>query len=197
MDEDVGGLPHFRKRRRAADQGGGTPQTTRKFQRCSDIGRVAAGGHANHEVTHHELNLDQILSSAIRTVLGTFDRVSERPLAARDQPYKAPRLLPKGGRDLARIEHAQSSGGARTDVDDPTSVAEGVFRRRDRGRDRDALGVDGVGDRLVLGVYQVGDLKWRGQIQVDSPGVREFGFAKRMRHGGRSGDAGGSGSLLS
>ena len=66
----------------------------------------------------------QILNAQLRLVLRTFDGLGNSAGTARDETYHHAGIHAIGGRALGGIQHAQPSGGARTDVNQPAAFME-------------------------------------------------------------------------
>src|SRR6185503_14307314 len=102
--------------------------------------------------------------TARRRVLGALLGLEDRGKSAGDDPLHLVGVAAEGRRTLARVEDAEPPRGSGADVEQPAAAAKGLLGDLDHTGDGFALRRDSVGDRAILGVYQVDDLEGRCEI---------------------------------
>ena len=123
----------------ARERDGGRPHLPRIVQSADHIGRAPAHRDADDHVLRAQRPRDEIAPALGGIVLGAFDRIAQRMVAAGDDADDHRVRHPERGRALRGIEHAEPPAGAGAHIDEPAARLERrddlVHRRADRGQD--------------------------------------------------------------
>ena len=87
------------------------------------VGGGAAGRYAHHNVDTGGTKRLQVGPSLVNVVLGTLHGVAKGRIAPCNHAPHPTCIHPKGGRQLASIQHAQPTAGARSHVEHTPSLA--------------------------------------------------------------------------
>jgi hypothetical protein len=118
------------------------------------------------EVALADTALVEILHRVLDRVLGALLRARERRVAAGNDPLHHLGIRPVRGWHLGGVEHAEPSGCARSDVEQPPPAAERRLGCLDGTRNRFPLAMHGLRNALILGGNQVHDLQRRGKVDI-------------------------------
>ncbi len=125
------------------------------------VGRAARRRQAHQRILLGKAPGVEIVGAGRAIVFRGFDRARARFVAAGDDPLDHFRRNPKRGRTLRSIEHPESSGRSRADIEKTTALIQPDCYSVDSSRYLGHDERDSVRDTRILFVHQTKDFRSR------------------------------------
>ena len=139
---------------------------SRIAQGTDDIGRRAARCDADDRVKRRHLVLQQVFPSLGGIVLGILYGIAQGDVTTGDDTDNPSRRHAEGGRNLTGVQHTQAPAGARTHIEDATTLLHAFNNANDKALDLRYRQLHRIGYLMVLLVHIGQQLMHRLLFQV-------------------------------